>query len=79
MRNDKPGIAIDEDPYAVRGDWWDVEWSGGDYDARAEHCSAWLPTSGEPWLTPAQRARFEAESRERFEAWAAKKGLPISF
>ena len=79
-----PGIAIDTAAYAIRHQGRDsslTERCFG-YDALPEHEISWLPTSGAPWMTAAERLWFDSKGGwARFDAagWDASDGRATQF
>jgi len=71
LRQSKTGIVINRSSpdYSRRGDATAPEYR---YDTEPVHTSAWLPGSGDVWMTPLERAAFEkAGGRASFDgaAW----------
>lgn len=79
LRRAKPGITIDTKTYASsihpHQDWSGREALRSDYEASLEHRPDWLPASGAPWMTAAERTQFVSEGGwARFDAAGWRPG-----
>jgi len=86
LRQSKPGIVIDGDRYFTEGRLGpEADMINGDYDARPDRQRPFsLPSSDAQWMTPTEKAHFEAAGGyARFDAagWRDNDGrtLTVSF